>query len=393
MTEHKAFEGVKVFDMTQGVAGPHCTMLLALHGAEVVKIEPMDGDWGRQLGERNGDHCAHSIAFNRGKRSIALDLKKSEGMAILRQLAARADVVAESFRPGVMERLGLGYKALSAANPALVYFCVSGFGQVGPYNRRPTVDSLIQAFSGMMVMNRTSDGVPHRQGMIAVDVLTGLYGFNAVSAALMRRFRFGQGSHIDNSMMMATAAFQGAKLMEHRFSRGKPPPLYVPAGMFKTADGYIVISSMRQHHFKALCQLLGRAEYADDPRFATHESRIAHAGAINQALAGAFPSRTTAEWLELLHEGGVFAERVNDYDDYMASEQVAAMGALDWMEAAGVGSLPIANIPGLPPARDEDAALRHSPHIGENSREILDGLGYAPAAIDRLIAARVIRAA
>jgi crotonobetainyl-CoA:carnitine CoA-transferase CaiB-like acyl-CoA transferase len=391
MAEHKAFEGVKVCDFTQGIAGPHCTMLLALHGAEVVKIEPIEGDWGRQLGGLRGDHCAHSVAFNRAKRSIALDLKKPEGMAIARQLAAQADVVAESFRPGVMDRLGIGYKALSAANAKLIYFCVSGFGQIGPYNKRPTVDSLIQAFSGMMVMNRTADGVPHRQGMIAVDVLTGLYGFQAVSAALMRQFRFGEGSYIDNSMMMATAAFQGAKLMEHVWSNGKPPPLYVPAGMFKTADGYIVVSSMRQHHFKALCQVLGRGEYADDPRFATHESRIANAAVINQALGSAFPAKTTAEWLRLLHEGGVFAERVNNYDDYMENEQVKAMGAVDWMEESGVGTLPIANIPGLPPAR-EDVAARHAPHIGENTRAVLTGLGYGAAKIDALIGERVVRA-
>jgi crotonobetainyl-CoA:carnitine CoA-transferase CaiB-like acyl-CoA transferase len=392
MAEHKAFEGVKVCDFTQGVAGPHCTMLLALHGAEVVKIEPMEGDWGRQLGERRGEHCAHSIAFNRAKHSIALDLKSPAGMAIARKLADQADVVAESFRPGVMDRLGLGYKALSAANPKLIYFCVSGFGQVGPYNKRPTVDSLIQAFSGMMVMNRTADGVPHRQGMIAVDVLTGLYGFNAVSAALTRQFRFGEGSFIDNSMMMATAAFQGAKLMEHVLSHGKPPPLYVPAGMFKTADGYIVVSSMRQHHFKALCQVLGRAEYADDPRFATHESRIANATTINQALGSAFPSKTTADWLKLLHEGGVFAERVNNYDDYMGNEQVKAMGAVDWLEEPNIGKLPIANIPGLPPARD-DAPARHAPNIGEHTRQILGGIGYGQAEVDRLIADRVVRAA
>jgi crotonobetainyl-CoA:carnitine CoA-transferase CaiB-like acyl-CoA transferase len=206
----------------------------------------------------------------------------------------------------------------------------------------------------------------------------------------MRQFRFGEGSYIDNSMMMATAAFQGAKLMEHVFSSGKPPPLYVPAGMFKTADGYIVVSSMRQHHFKALCRVLGRTEYADDPRFATHETRIANAGVINQALGSAFPAKTTAEWLKLLHEGDVFAERVNNYDDYMASAQVEAMGAVDWMEEDGIGALPIANIPGLPPART-DAAARHAPHIGENGRAVLADLGYTEAQIDALIGERVVR--
>jgi crotonobetainyl-CoA:carnitine CoA-transferase CaiB-like acyl-CoA transferase len=179
--------------------------------------------------------------------------------------------------------------------------------------------------------------------------------------------------------------------MEHVWSDGKPPPLYVPAGMFKTADGYIVVSSMRQHHFKALCQVLGRPEYADDPRFATHETRIANAATINHALGSAFPSKTTAEWLKLLHEGGVFAERVNNYDDYMANEQVKAMGAVDWMEEDGVGKLPIANIPGLPPAREDDRA-RHAPHIGENGREVLTSLGYSNAQIAALIDAKVVGA-
>src|SRR6516164_7048785 len=147
-----AFDGVTVLDFTQGVAGPHASMLLALHGADVLKIEPPEGDWGRALGELKGDHCAHSVAFNRGKRSIALDLKSADGIAVVKKIAAKA-----------------------------VYCSVSGFGQTGPYAKRPTVDTLIQAFTGMMVMNRMPDGTPWRQGMIAVDVMTGLYTFNALS--------------------------------------------------------------------------------------------------------------------------------------------------------------------------------------------------------------------
>ena len=149
-----AFDGVTVLDFTQGVAGPHASMLLALHGADVIKIEPPEGDWGRALGELKGDYCAHFIAFNRGKRSIALDLKSADGIAVVQKLAARANVVMESFRPGVISRLGFGYDAIRKVNPSVVYCSVSGFGQTGPYAKRPTVDGLIQAFSGMMVMNR-----------------------------------------------------------------------------------------------------------------------------------------------------------------------------------------------------------------------------------------------
>jgi len=151
----------------------------------------------------------------------------------------------ESFRPGVIKRLGFGYDDVKKVNPKVVYCSVSGFGQTGPYSKRPTVDGLIQAFSGMMVMNKMPDGTPWRQGMIAVDVTTGLYTFQALSTAIMRQFRFGEGCFIDSSLMKAAAAFQGAKLMEWIFSNGAPPVLYMPAGSYKTSNGYIMVSAMR----------------------------------------------------------------------------------------------------------------------------------------------------
>jgi len=384
VSEPKAFSGLRVVDLTQGIAGPHCTMLLAQHGADVIKIEPMEGDWGRTLGDLRGDHGGHSISFNRGKRSIVLNLKHADGIAIVRKLVADANVFGESFRPGVIKRLGLGYDALKAMNEKLVYFSVSGYGQEGPLAKRPTVDTLIQAFSGMMVMNRTPEGVPHRQGMIAVDVLTGLYGFQAVSAALTKQLRFGIGTYIDNSMMLATAAFQGAKLMEHAISDGNPPPLYVPAGMFKTTNGYLVVSSMRKHHFTKLMEIIGRPDIPADPRMQTHESRIRNAPTINKALAEAFPAKSTEEWLEQLLEAGIFAERVNNYQDYLDHPHTKAVNAVDWIEQDGVGRVPVARIPGLP-RPVEDLAAQHSPHIGEHGRAILGEIGYSSGDIDRLI--------
>ena len=240
-----AYDGITVLDFTQGIAGPHASMLLALHGADVIKIEPPEGDWGRALGEIKGDHCAHSVAFNRGKRSIALDLKSPDGIAVVKKLAAKADVVMESFRPGVIQRLGFGYEDVKKVNPKVVYCSVSGFGQTGPFSKRPTVDGLIQAFSGMMVMNKMPDGTPWRQGMIAVDVTTGLYTFQALAPALMRQFRFGEGCYIDSSLMRSAAAFQGAKLMEWVFSKGAPPVLYMPAGSYKIEE--------RLHHGDRPC--------------------------------------------------------------------------------------------------------------------------------------------
>jgi crotonobetainyl-CoA:carnitine CoA-transferase CaiB-like acyl-CoA transferase len=378
-----AFDGVTVLDFTQGVAGPHASLLLALHGADVIKIEPPEGDWGRALGELKGDHCAHSIAFNRGKRSIALDLKSADGIAVVKKIAAKADVVMESFRPGVIKRLGFGYDDLKKINPKVVYCSISGFGQTGPYAKRPTVDTLIQAFSGMMVMNRMPDGTPWRQGMIAVDVMTGLYTFNALSTAIMRQFRFGEGCFIDSSLMRAAAAFQGAKLMEWVFSNGAPPVLYMPAGVFKTSNGHITLSAMRPHHFKLLFELIGRDDIANDPELQGHDARIKNAPRIIKALQETMPSKTTEEWIAILQPKEVFCERVNNYTDYLEHQHVKESGAVDWIEQAGVGRLPVANIAGLPRA-SEHPPQQHAPCIGEHSADILGELGYGAAEIDTI---------
>jgi crotonobetainyl-CoA:carnitine CoA-transferase CaiB-like acyl-CoA transferase len=378
-----AFDGVTVLDFTQGVAGPHASMLLALHGADVIKIEPPEGDWGRALGELKGDHCAHSVAFNRGKRSIALDLKSADGLAVVKKIAARADVVMESFRPGVIGRLGFGYEDMKKLNPKVVYCSVSGFGQTGPYSRRPTVDGLIQAFSGMMVMNKLPDGTPWRQGMIAVDVTTGLYTFQALATAIVRQFRFGEGSYIDSSLMKAAGAYQGAKLMEWVFSNGAPPPLYMPAGSYKTSNGYIMLSAMRPHHFKALFDLIGRSDIADDPQLQGHEARIRNAPRIVKALQEEMPKKTTEEWVALLQPKEVFCERVNNYSDYLEHPHVKESGAVDWIEQDGFGRMPVANIAGLPRA-SEHPPQQHAPHVGEDGPDILRELGYGTGEIDAM---------
>jgi crotonobetainyl-CoA:carnitine CoA-transferase CaiB-like acyl-CoA transferase len=378
-----AFDGITVLDFTQGIAGPHASMLLALHGADVIKIEPPEGDWGRALGDIKGDHCAHSIAFNRGKRSIALDLKSADGRAVVQKLAAKADVVMESFRPGVIKRLGFGYDDIRKVNPKVVYCSVSGFGQTGPYSKRPTVDGLIQAFSGMMVMNKLPDGTPWRQGMIAVDVTTGLYTFQALAPAIMRQFRFGEGCYIDSSLMKSAAAFQGGKLMEWIFSNGAPPVLYMPAGSYKSKNGYIMVSAMRPHHFKLLFELIGRPDIANDPELQSHEARIKNAPKIIKALQETMPSKTTEEWIAILQPKDVFCERVNNYTDYLEHEHVKESGAIDWIDQDRVGRLPVANIPGLPRAAEHEPQ-QHAPHIGEDGPDILDELGYSAAEIEAI---------
>ena len=383
-------EGVKVFDATQGVAGPHSTMLLAQHGAEVTKLEPLDGDWGRTLGKTYGDQCAHSVVFNRGKKSLAMDMKNEAAQKIAFKLASEADVVVESFRPGVMARFGIGYEQVKAVNPEVIYLSVTGFGQDGPYNRLPVTDSVIQAFSGWMSINRDTSGTPQRIGMIAIDVMTGLYAYQAISSALLRKFRFGKGAYIDCSLMQSAAAFQSAKVMEHHLEGGAPQVLYVPVGTMQTADGFINVTAMREHHYVSLCKVLGREELADDPRYNAREKRIEREAELMPIVRTEFMKRTTAEWAEALTEAGVMNAPVSTYDRFLADEHVKAVESIAWLEHPGMpGALPVSNVPGLPKV-GSDEALDTAPHIGEHSREILLREGWTPGQVEELVAAGAV---
>lgn len=389
MEDTKALSGIKVYDATQGVAGPHAAMLLALHGADVRKVEPLDGDWCRVLGKPKGQHTVESLAINRGKRSLACDLKTAEGLDIARRLIAESDIFIESFRPGVIGKMGLGYEQVREIKPDIVYASISGFGQHGPNTQRPTVDGLIQAYSGMMVMNRTPDGQPHRQGMIAVDVMTGLYAYQAISSALIRKIRFGKGAYLDINMAQSAAAFQAAKVMEHVVYDGKAPPLYVPAGMFRTADGDMVISGMRNAHFAALCEVVGRPDLADDPRWSTQAQRAEYGDIIHGELRKEFVKRTTREWLKALHAAGVLAEVVQSYGDWLEDEHSKSVQAYRWTDTSEFGALPVPRIPGILPI--DDPASTPGPLIGEHSREILRELGYTEEWIEDQLEAGVLR--
>ncbi len=202
------FEGLRVIDLSQGIAGPYCAMLLAQHGADVIKVEPPVGDWARTLGTRYSDQSAYSIAANLGKRSIVVDLKEERGLRIVRRLIEGADVFVESFRPGGAARLGLGYEAVSAGNPRVLYISVSGFGQTGPEHERPAVDTTLQAFTGLMSVNQGADGTPHRVGAVVIDMSTALFTFQAVAAALYARRSEPRGRYLEASLMQAGAALQ-----------------------------------------------------------------------------------------------------------------------------------------------------------------------------------------
>lgn len=383
MNDDLAFSGLKVLDASQGVAGPHCGMLLAQHGAEVIKMEPLAGDWGRAIGKQHGQHCAHSIAFNIGKKSLALNLKHVDGLAIAKRLAGAADVILENYRPGVMARFGLDYASVTKENPAVVYLSITGFGQKGPNANLPATDSVMQAYSGLMTATRDSTGMPMRIGLLAIDISTGLYAFQAVSAALYRKVVRGKGKHIETSLMEAIGAFQTPKMIEYALEGSDIQPLGVPLGTFEAKDGYININGRRDAHFAALCQAIDRADLNDDPRFSSVAARFENEAALMPILRDAVKQRSVAALHAALNEGGVLNAPVHDYGDYIDDPHVQAVDAIAWLDHAEVGRIPMPNIPGIAPAR-AGGALSHAPLIGEHSREILKNLGYGDGAVDAL---------
>ena len=386
-----AYRGLKILDLSQGIAGPYCAMLLAARGAEVVKLEPPEGDWSRGLGRRWGDHTAMSAHNNRGKKSLALDLKAAQGRDIARRLALAADVVIESFRPGVATRLGLGWEALSAANPRLLYLSISGFGDDGPYAQRPCTDSVVQAFSGLVALNRGNDGAPHRVGAIIIDTLTGVYAAQTLGAALFARERTGRGERVTVNLAECAAALLGHKLAEHALEEGRPRALNVPTGSYPTRDGFVIFALVREAEFPRLCKALGRADLARDPRFADFALRARHAGPLVAAVAATIAEGTTAHWLERFRAEDLLADRVNGFDDWLADPHVMETRGAVEVEQPGMGPFPTPRVPGLSAALE--SALSPAPRIGEHGRAILAELGFGQDEVARLAAEGVLRLA
>ncbi|MYE58181.1 MAG: CoA transferase [Alphaproteobacteria bacterium] len=388
--DHSAYAGLRVCDLTQGVAGPHCAFLLAQHGADVIKIEPPGGDWGRGIGKRHGPYSAFFLQVNRGKRSLALDLKQAEARDAAAKVAAEADVVLEAFRPGVTARFGLDYENVRAVNPDVIYLSVTGYGQTGPWSNRPLTDSIAQAVTGMMSMNRDKDGLPQRIGMIAIDVMTGLYAFQAVSAALYARtVRGAPGRYIDMSLQQSAGAFMAAKMIEYHLEGPVPQVVGVPVGTFESADGFVNINARREKHFEALCGLVDRPELAADLRFASYEARIENEAALMAQLRPLVRERSTAEWVRLLGEADIIAGPVNDFGDYFQEPQVLHNSSVAWQEHDAVGRVPMHAVPGIETA-PEGSFLATAPDLGAHSRAVLSEYGYSDRDIDGMAASGAV---
>ncbi len=386
MSYRAPYKGLKVLDISQGFAGPYCAGLFAMYGADVTKVEPPEGDWVRHIGTRFGDHTALSIVANRAKHSICLNLKKDESRELVLEMARNADVMVESFRPGVAKRLGVGYEAVKAVNPKIIYVAVSGFGQTGPYADRPGSDTVIQSFSGLCSVNLGSDGAPHRVGTLIPDTTTGVYAFQAAAAALAGRDDEKEGLLIDANLSQTLGAFLAPKIIEYHLEGGTPRLLNAPAGSYETADGYVGLALVKEQQFKSICECLGVPELVDDPRYANFETRAEHMDTLGPVIAAQFKKRPSADWVKMFREHDILADRIYGFGDWLEDEHVVETNMAPMVEFSGIGSLPFPTIPGMFP---DDAGSSELPpaDLGQHGRNILSAMGKSEQDIDALLEA------
>jgi CoA:oxalate CoA-transferase len=400
--------GFRVADFSHVMAGPFCTHFLRLLGAEVVKIESTaGGDAMRFYGphrELDGMSPAF-IAANVGKQSIALDLKQPEGLEIARKLVARADVVVENFRPGVMHRLGLGYEACRALRPDIVYCSVSGYGQTGPKRDQPAIDNIVQATSGMMAANGGPGDPPSRVGWPVVDTYTGTLAALAVLGALMRRERFKEGQYLDVAMLDASLVMLTSLATPFLVTGHMPPRTgdtgysgSPSSGMFVAGDGArISLGVVQNNQFAALAEALGRPELRDDPRFRDAPSRASaeNAPALRALLERDFATRDGGEWETLLLKHGIPFGRVRGVDEVCSDAYLAERGLVRPVDIPGLPSSAAGHYVNAGYVADADGPGTDAPPplLGQHTLSILQNLGYSQAEIERLADRKAVRTA
>ena len=388
---NQALEGIRVLDFTQIGAGPLCGMQMGDMGAEVIKIEAPTGDIGRKLGPpwQNGESVV-SMCFNRNKRSLIIDLKNAEGVELVKQLAAKSDVVLESFRPGVMDRLGIGYEALRAVNPKLIFASVSAYGQTGPWRDKPGVDGIVQAVSGLMSNIGDENSPPMKVLVPAVDMVTGFVTTSTVLAALRVVEATGQGQHLDMSLYNSAIMFQQSAIASYLSSGQKPDrigtaaPYSAPNEAYPTKDGWIMIAAYHEDRWLALCKLLGKPELATHEDFATIPLRVKNRKKLMTELTVLLSTKTSAQWQELMEAQDIICGPIAEYDTVMESPQLAHNGLIVDTFNSIAGNV---RMPGLSVGdRNAQSRVRYGPPaLGEHSREVLEEYGLTTEQIDSLL--------
>lgn len=382
--------GITVVDLTQFLSGPLATMILADLGADVIKVERPDRP--KASGPFLNGERIYDLSVQRSKKSITLNLKAKQDQDVLLALVKKADVLVENFKPGTMERMGLGYDVISAVNPKIIYMAVSGFGYTGPYRERGALDMIIQGMSGLMSLTGEPDGSAMRCGTSASDVFAGLYTFGAVAAALFDREKTGRGQFIDVAMLDATfSCLENAVVNTCIFGKnpqrvGNSHPTSVPFGTFPTSDGEIIITCSRDSAFYDLCRALGREDMIEDPRFYKAEARRQHKAELTEEISKFTRSHTLEECAAILEEHGVPNGRINSMTMICADPQIAARDMIVEVEHPVAGKYKMAGSP-LKFGNYPNPTYAPAPTLGQHTHEVLKNyLGMSEEAIDAMLA-------
>jgi crotonobetainyl-CoA:carnitine CoA-transferase CaiB-like acyl-CoA transferase len=387
-------DGIRVLDLSRVIAGPYCATLMADLGADVVKVErPGRGDDLRAW--RGSGMSATFAAINRNKRGIAVDLQQPEGSTLVFGLARRADVVVENFLPGVADRLGLGYGAVSAANPAVVYVSVTGFGQTGPHARRAGYNTIAQGMSGIMALTGMPGNPPTKVGGSVADVASAFLAFGVANAALVHRLRTGRGQHLDVSLLASTLALLPDPVAHYFDSGQRPPrvgnrnPYLTPAEAFRTRDGWVQVVIMNPDQYARFCRALGDESLMTDPQFSTNDSRVAHHDELRERIERALARDTTAGWVMRFEAEQVAAGPIYEFDEVFADPQVKHLGLVAEVDQPGYGPARMLAFP-VKASATPGTIRRPAPRLGEHTAEVLGELGLAKTEIERLAAAGVV---
>lgn len=373
----KALQGMRVVDLSRVLAGPYCTMVLADLGAEIIKVErPGEGDDSRAFGPYIGNESAYFMSLNRGKKSITLDFKVKEDLEVFWELVKSADILVENFRPGTMEKLNIGYEDIHKVNPKLIYAAISGFGHSGPYSDRPAYDMIVQAMGGIMSITGEPNRPPVRVGTSIGDITAGLFGAIGVLSALEARHVTGEGQKVDIGMLDCQVAILENAIARY-FITGAPPtplgarhPSIAPFEPFPTKDYYVIIPAGNDALYKKLCQLLQMEQYINDPRFVTNKDRVQHVDALYEIISAITRTRTTAEWMKYLEEGGIPVGPINTVDKVVFDPQVQAREMIVEVEHPTAGKMHIAGNP-VKLSATPGEVITPAPLLGQHNEWIL----------------------
>ena len=394
-------EDVIVLDLSHALAGPHCSTLLADFGAQVIKLEtPGGGDiaraWGAPL---PGGENSYFVGLHRNKRGISIDLKSAEGKELFFRLAEKADVVLENFRPGALEKLGLGYEAVKVRNPGIIYTSVSGFGQDGPYRDRAAMDLIVQAESGMISITGEEGGHGVRCGVSIADLTAGMYAAYGTMLALRVKEKTGQGQRVDVSMLEGQMSLLNVNISAFLADGELPVPMgtaykaLLPYQTFRTKTRDLAIAIGSQKLWKLFCPLIGHPEITEDPRFVNNGTRIVNRDALIQLVQDAFLTKSYEEWEQILLGAGIPVGAVNNLEEMLDHPQVAARGAMVDTEHPRAGPVKLVGVP-VKLSQTPGAIRSPSPMLGEHSAETLrEVLGMGDAEIERLMQAGVVHGA